>query len=1162
MRRWTSCALIVFALVLALPNARAQEFRTTISGQVQDSQGAAVPAAGITATNNGTGAEFTTKTGDAGQFTLPFLPPGTYSVTAEVAGFKKYTRDNLTVTSNQRITVDITLEIGAMTESVTVSAAAPLLAAGTASIGQGITGALATEMPMSGRTPLALARLAISVVDLNNPGWARPFDNGSVASNSMGGGRNLSNELLMDGSPVMYQQANSARAMAYSPPLASVDEVKTEVFQSDAAYGDTSSGTINVITKSGTNQLHGTAEEYNQVSKLAATPFFYNRAGQPNPVTHWNQWGVAAGAPLIVPKIFNGSNKVFWFFAYEGIKDSRPTATVPTTFTVPTQVQRNGDFSSLLAVGSAYQIYDPLSAVAEGSRRRRQPLPGNVIPASRISPIATKMLSFYPLPNQAGRSDGQNNYLSSPQDANDYYNFLGRSDLNLSSRHKLSFSGRSSYRLETLNQLFLTNTATGIHRSRENWGVIVDDVYGFSPTMWLNTRVSWNRFIDADEPLSGGFDVTSLGFPAAMASASLRPELPWINFGDSTQMLGATGSGTAAGFRTPYDSEQIFSTLNKVVSRHSLKIGTDIRRIRESSINYGNASGQFIFGTGWTNGPLDNSTGAPLGQALAAFELGMPTDGGFDVNAFRTNQSWYTAFFLQDDWHATSNLTLNLGLRYEHETPTTERYNRTGIGFDSTSPNGITAAARQAYAAAPISQLPASQFNPVGGPLFASGSHRNIYDSPGNAFSPRLGVAYKPTAFGGHTVIRAGIGMFYQPYLTIGVQQPGFSQRTPLVASQDGFLTPYATLGNPFPSGIQQPVGAAAGLNTNLGKTLTYFNPSPKLPYTTRWTFTVQRELGGNILVEAAYVGSRSANLPVNTQDLNFVPRSFLSASPARDQATINALTANVANPFQNLLPGTGLNGSTTTPEQLLRPFPEYSGAGSVSEQFPNAGSSTYNAFDVRVEKRFSHGLQLLVSYSFSKNISALTFLNPSDPKPEHRIATEDRPQRFVTSGTYELPFGKGKAVGSNAGRFLNTVIGGWDLNAIALFQVGSSLSWGNLIYYGGDINLNYGNIDRAFDLTRFNTNSAQQLDRNIRTFSSGFGNLRGPSQKNLDASLRKNFRIHETISIQFVFDAFNATNRVQFGAPNLNATQAGFGTITGQDNRPRAIQMALRLKW
>jgi len=1156
MPRCVSLALIALALGLGFSSGLAQEFRTTLSGQVQDSQGGAVPKASIVARNVGTGAQFTTTSGDTGQFALPFLPPGSYTVAVEAPGFKRYTRDDVAISTNQRISIDIELEVGAVSESVTVTGAAPLLATGTASIGQGISASLAQDLPMSGRTPLVLARLAFGVVDLSNPGWARPFDSSNIAGSSMGGGRGSTNALLMDGAPVM----GGGRQAAYSPPLESVEEVRVEVFQSDAAYGDTSSGTINVVTKSGTNQLHGTAEAYNQASKLSATPFFYNRSGQKNPVTRYNQWSTTAGGPVVIPKLFSGLNKAFWYFAYEGIKDMRPTATITTT-TVPTPAMRTGDFSSLLAVGSAYQIYDPLSAVAEGSRRRRQPLAGNMIPQNRINPIAAKYLGFYPLPNQPGRADGQNNYLASPRNTNDYYNFLGRADFNLSSQHKLSWSGRSSYRMEHHNQLFFENEATGHHRERENWGSIIDDVYGFSATTWLNTRVSWNRFIDADTPFTAGYDVTSLGFPRMMAVASARPELPWIVFGDPTLQLGGTLTGDSAGFRTVFDAVQVFSALNKVAGHHSFKLGTEIRRLRESSINYGSASGQFIFGTAWVNGPLDNSPGAPLGQGLASLALGLPTGGGFDVNAFRTNQSWYPAFFLQDDWRPTANLTLNLGLRYEKETPTTERYDRTLIGFDLSSPNGVTAPAKAAYAAAPIPQLPASQFNPVGGPIFATSSRRNVYSTPSNAVSPRIGIAYKPARLGGRTVFRAGLGVFYQPYGTTGVQQPGFSQRTPVVPSQDGYLTTYATLSNPFPLGIQQPVGAAGGLNTDLGKSVVFFNPDLVQPYAARWTFTIQRQLAANLVLEAGYIGSRSLNLTVN-QSLNPVPARFLSSSPARDQATINLLTSNVRNPFQDLLPGTGLTGSSTTLEQLLRPYPQYTGDNGLQVRSTNLGFSSYHALDMRIEQRLSHGVQLLASYTFSKNIAAVSFLNPFDTKPERKVASEDRPQRFVVSASYQLPFGKGKAVAPNAGRWLNAIIGGWSVTEILLYQVSGPLGWGNLIYYGGDINFHPSAIDRAFDTSRFNTSSAQQLDRNVRTFPSAFGNLRPNCQKNLDASLRKYIRIREKLSLQYAFDALNATNRVQFEGPNLSATQAGFGTITAQPNRPRAIQMALRLRW
>jgi hypothetical protein len=1156
LRRW----LIGLAIALAAGSSSAQEFRSTISGTVRDTQGLAIPAATVRAVNVDTDATSPAVTGDAGQFTLPSLTPGRYTLTCEVPGFKRYSREAVTLTANARVSVDIVLELGDVTQSVTISAGAPLLETGTASVGQSIVAQHLSDLPMSGRAPMVLTRLAIGVTTQTRPTYnTRPFDTGGTSGMAIGGGRSMTNEILMDGMPNMSRY----RCIAYNPPLDSVQEVKIEVFQSDAAYGNTGSGTINMVIKSGTNQFHGALGLFNQTSAFASNLFYTRAAGiKKGENTYW-QWGGNAGGPVVIPKVINGKDKLFWFFAYDGIYNFRP---VPggTTFTVPTEAMRKGDFSALLPFGSAYQLYDPASTVAEGSRRRRQPLTGNIIPQNLMNVIAKNYLTYYPMPNQSGILNGQqNNYLSTPADTDDYWNYLGRMDLNATDRHKLFIAGYSNWRRVDY-QNYWPGVGTGVYRYRMGSGGHIDDVYLFGPSTYLNTRIGWSRFGGPDKRRSDGFDITSLGFPAYMAAASIQPLMPGITFSDATR-----GVGGLDAWNDPYVSEQAFATLTKVASRHTLKFGSDIRRYRQNMIRYQNSAGTFRFGPDWMNGPLDNSPGAPLGQGVASLLLGLPASGGFDINAHSSYKSWYAAVFLQDDWRPRSNLTVNIGLRYEKETPTTERFNRAAVGFDFSSPNAITVAATQAYARNANAGLPVSQFRPVGGPIFADAEHRQIYRTRNRSFSPRVGLSYVPGFLGRRTVIRAGWGMFYHTYGTLpfgeydgpGQIQLGFSETTPFVATLDGYLTPYATLSNPFPGGINRPGGAAKGLDTNLGSTIDTVNSNLGGPYMLRWNFSVQRELAQNLMAEAAYIGSHGVHLTFD-RDLNFVPRSALSTSPFRDQTTINMLTSNVANPFAGLVPNTSLNGSTVALSQLLRPYPQYYGDNSLRTRPENLGYSIYHLLGVRIDKRFSHGLQVLTSWSFSKMIAATSMLNPSDPAPERKVPTEDRPQVLVLSGSYELPFGKGKLLGASASPWQRALIGGWKLGGIATIQSGAALAWGNVIYYGGDIRLNPRAIGGAFDKTKFNTISAQQLAQNIRSFPSAFSNLREDGICNLDLTLQKETPIKERFRLQFRVDAFNALNRTQFAGPTLTPTSAAFGQITSQANISRFMQMSLRLAW
>ncbi|MDX1981296.1 MAG: TonB-dependent receptor, partial [Bryobacteraceae bacterium] len=826
--------VLVCALAMA---AAAQEYRATLSGRIIDPQGAVISGAKVIATQVETGSKFETVSGGDGLFTVPFLPPSAYRVTAEAAGFKKYDRSGVQLGANERVSLDIEMAIGQITETVSITAEAPMLATATASSGQVISTRQIENMPLSGRTPLALAQLAFGVTPTDDPRFTRPFDNAGPSGFSMGGSPSRSNELLIDGAP----DTTGDSRVAYNPPVDAVAEVKAESFQADAAYGHTGGGTVNVVLKSGTNGFHGTLYEFNQVSRTAATPFFTNKVGGRKPTSRFNQWGGSFSGPVRIPKIVDGRNKLFFYFAYEGIKDALPA---PAITTLPTAAQKTGDLSALLNVSGAYQIFDPATGAAEGARVRRQPFANNIIPASRLSPIALNYLRLYPDPNSAGRPDGQDNFTSLTNgERNDFYNYLARVDVNVSDNHKLFVNFRTNKRIGQGGNAFnksLTDNPTATNALRRiNWGLMLDDVYTITPTFLMNTRLNWTRFEEPRVNHSQGFDSTSLGFPSYLANSAPSRVLPRITF---ARFTGVGDSGPRA---FPFDSFQLFEAFTKIAGKHTLKFGGDIRQLRESDFQFGFSNGTFAFGNNWTQGPFDNSPSAPLGQDLAAFLLGLPTGGQFDVNAARSNLSNYYAFFLQDDFRVRSNLTLNLGVRAEHETGTTERFDRSVNGFDETTASPIAAAAQAAYARNPIPEL--QQFRVNGGLTFAGQGSRLIYSTPALTFSPRFGLAWTMNP---KTVLRAGAGIYYFTYGIAGNNAPGFSQTTAFVPTLNGFLSPSSTLANPFPGGIEQPTGNRGGLSTFLGRPVAFFNPDAQSQYSGRWQFSIQRELSSNAMIE------------------------------------------------------------------------------------------------------------------------------------------------------------------------------------------------------------------------------------------------------------------------------------------------------------------------
>ncbi len=1181
---------LLAAVVLFHATLAAQEFRGGFSGSVTDAKGAPIPKAKVVANQTLTGSKSETFSETSGEYTIPFLTPGEYEITAEAQGFKRYARAGLTLSVGEHPRLDIQLEVGGVSEAITVNADAPLVVSTSPSVGQVITTEEVEDLPTNGRSPMMLATLAMGVANTTEPGPTRPFD--FVGSTfAVGGTPTGSNEMLLNGAP------NGAAAawgpQAYSPPQDAVMEVRVSIFENDASYGHAAGGTFNQVTKGGTNGFHGSAFEFNQVSLLDANAFYTNAAGEAKPAYHYNQFGIAAGGPVYIPKVYNGKNRVFWFFAYEGLKDSDPSTSPiegsnPLVYaTVPTAAERTGDFSALLApklnpTGTSYAIYDPATGVVSGTHVARTPFSNNVIPSSRLNPIALNLLKYFPMPNVPGQLNGQQNYVVDTIDADGYDNEMGRLDINLSDRNKLSIDARHNYRAQEKNDYF-DNISQGNTLWRVNQGTGIDEVYTLSPTTVVDVRASWMRYIQIVGSPSDGFSPTNLGFPSYIADHAEALQLPYIVFTSATIAAGSTTSYQPLGYNgdgtNTYDVFQVFGDIAKFKGNHSFKAGVDAREYRWSAYLHGNPSGTYTFNQDWTNGPLNNATAAPIGQDLASFLLGLPYSGSMDLNAQSTANTKYMAFFFQDDWRARSNLALNFGLRWEHETPATERYNRAVDGFDPTAVNPISAAAAAAYAKSPNALLPASQFTAAGGLTFTSASNPYVYNTESHIFSPRAGFAWTPALLGGKTVIRSGIGVFVSPIEPVvnnsgatsstGLNQEGFSQTTQFTATNNNYLTPAATLSNPFPNGILSPAGSSGGAGTFLGQQLTLFNPEVRNPYSIRWDLSIQRQLPGQMVLEVAYVGSHSLHLPITTQ-LDYIPRQYLATSFTRNTTVANQLTGTVPNPFQGLLPNSSAdNGATVALDQLLIRFPQYpvpsppnSTSNGIVMQGNGAGSSYFQSLNVRLEKRLTHGLTIIQNFAWSSTINRLIYLNDSDPAPAKMVSVDSRPLRETVAATYQFPIGRGRQFDVKS-RLGSALLGGWGLNAILTLQSGPPLAFGNVIYYGGPIDFtpHQPNGD-SFNIKQFDQVSSQQLEYNVRTFDEYFNNLRRDMTKNLDLSMMKKFAFGDRRYVQVRFEAFNATNRVTFAAPQLSPTNAAFGEISSQANTPRRIETGVRVVW
>ncbi len=1156
-------ALQLCAVFLMAGFAHAQEFRSTVAGTVSDPANARVANAKVVATEVQTGTKTETVSDSAGVYTLPFLQPGDYMISVQAAGFKEFLRKAVHVGSGDHLSIDIPLEVGATTQTVEVTADASLINSENASLGQAITTREVEDLPLNGRTPLVLASLSTGVLATGQPSLIHPFDSAGAAGWSIGGAPAQTNEILIDGSP----DATWDGRLAYSPPTDAVQEVRVKAFDTDASFGHTSGGTINQILKTGTNSLHGSAYEFNEPNNLAANNFFNNKAGLGNPVTHYNQYGVTAGGPIFIPKVFDGRNKLFWFFAWEGLKDSQPN----TTFlSVATDAERQGNFAGLA------QLYNPYSGVLSGTTVTRQPYANNQIPLTQLNPIALAYLKLMPEPNLPGQGLGFNNFGTTAPTPDNYNNELGRMDYNLSAKDRIFFDIRRTDYSQTKNNYF-NNISTGSILTRANWGGSLDNVYTINATNFIDVRLNFTRMDEAHPSPSAGVDPTSLGFPSYLATTSTYPQLPNIAFAGATDF---TTLGTNSANTLPSQSVQLFGTWSTTRGSHNLRLGVDVRQYVLNTTSFGNSAGSFSFSANsWVKQSTSASSTVVQGQDLAEFLLGLPTSGQFDLNTAAGYYEHYAAGFVQDDWRVRKNFTVNLGLRFDYDAPYREKYNRTVDGFDTTTANPLAPAAIAAYNAHPIPQIPVGSFNVLGGLTYPNDGA--LYNQTSHLFSPRAGFAWTPDKLKGKTVFRGGFAMYVQPvgitqlditgkYSTNPIlQQYGFSQTTQVIQPSN-FLSPLATLSNPFPTGIAQPVGSAKGLGTFAGQTIQFLDPNIKDPYSLRWNIGFEHSFTPNTVLEVSYVGNHGLHLPVYVTQLNGIPVQYLSTSPVRDQTTINTLTASVANPFSGL--ATSQNTSSASVAQLLARFPQFPvGTGSfgtgVIEYNNSIGSSYYQALNVRFQKRFSGGLTLVGNYIFSKLIERMTFLNDTDTQLEKRISPFDHPNRIVIAAVYELPFGRGRHFDIKS-RWVDALVGGWGLNSIYTYQTGAPITWtngsttspGDYVYFGAPIVLNNRETNTAaFNTSAFDTKSADQFQYHIRTFSTTFPNLRADGINEWSPSVSKRFSITEKTSLQLRFEAYNVLNHPVFSPPNTTVTNSGFGTITTQANRPRTIQLGAR---
>ena len=1157
-----SGVLLALCLAVGTAIAIAQETRASLSGIVSDVSGSVVQGTSLQLTNLATGVVLTSTSNEAGLYRFLFLNPGKYKLVATMPGFKTFERDNIELTVSNAATLPVALEVGAQTDRITVSAEAPLIEAEKADHGLLIDNKKVVDLPINTRNPIMLAALANGIVATGGSTLdQKPFSNSADGSWSINGGIGSTVEFLLDGAPnnTIYNQVST---VAIVPSVDAVQEFKVMTSTYDAQYGHTGGGAINISLKSGTNTFHGSGYEYLKRARFNAATFSDNAHGNPTPSSGLDQYGFTIGGPVRLPRIYDGRDKTFFFFAWEKYHEDQeyPSEKVAS---VPTQLQRNGDFSATHDnQGRLITIYDPLTGGFQGNKWVRTPFPGNAIPSNRINAVGADIAALYPLPNttSSGSTDWQNNFFWGDNIANfNFKNVMLRVDHNVNARERIY----ARWSWSDFVQIRDANAVAGLGGNHRNGGKygnggVVDSVTTINPGTIFNMRAALQYWREKIGPPDFGFTVAKWGWPA-----SLVAQLPGSSMLPSISIAGATTLGNASSNIT-FEPTTVLSLQPNVAlvrGKQTIKTGLDFRVTRYTQFRPNIDRGAFSFNEQFTRSDYLTQDGVS-GMGMASLLLGYAASGSAGVTANPFYQWIYTAPWVQDDIKLTKKLALNLGLRWDITSAVTERFDRMNRGFFADTLNPISAMIDQ-------TKFPGYKVNGGIGFVGVDGAPRSAFNSNLANFQPRLGAAYQITP---KTVLRGGWAIYYIAPTNVG-QTSGFSQSTPMVTTQDSARTPFDTITNPFPTGLITPAGVNAGLMTFIGQGITYANVDAANPYVHQFSFGIQHEMPGMISVEASYVGSRTISA-YTSNNINGLSLANLALGDPTKGGDPNYLNQQVPNPFQGLLPGTTINGATVARSQLLHPFPEF---GGITETNLNTGKVWYNSLQLSAQKRYSHGLTFSANYTLSKNIEATGYLNSQDAAPTRTLTSFDRPHRLSFAPTYELPFGPGRWLLTSRNGVVSRLVSGWEVLVNTVFQSGAPMGMPSSVWVLGDPHLENPTWDRLFKTGYIDANGvvrnvlageepvfAVRPPNTLRTTPSRWGNLRDRWATTYDASIIKNTRIRESINTQFRFEAFNALNTPVFASdPNLTPTSTNFGRIirdNGQSNAPRTLQFGFRV--
>jgi hypothetical protein len=1214
----------------------AQETRGTINGHVLDEQGGAMPGVSVTVTNVDTNVSTTLTTNSTGYYQAQLLLPGNYRVSAELQGFKTSVRSGIILSVAQQSTVDVTLGVGAVSETVTVSGEAPILETGVLTTGQNLDRRSVESLPMFSNMPVLLTRFVTGVnSSANVPYVAQGFVNRTSSDTSAPGGVG-GNEWTIDGAT----NNGSDRRLASSPNSDMIEEVRIETANFDASFGHGTGLGISMMTRSGTNTARGTLNyqywnnQWNAPRYFAKRNYYTNiaqaeasgnqaladslRSQNINPDGKSNNVATTLGGPIV-------RNKLFAFVNYSYNKDDRPVN--PTQHTIPTDAHLRGDFSDLLAIDPVrYQIYDPLTVRPDPARPGffiRDPFPGNIVPQSRIiNPMYQHYIKFLPTANNNPidpRQEPSNNYLvRTYTDPIQSQIYGARLDYNHSNSHRFFGRWSGSYFTEGLDDW--TYQSVGIHsedmKRTTNAGT-ANWTWVKSSTTVIDAQLSANAFHEggerktlatmrsADVGLPGYLDEKCAASDEARTGSSRGSScaLPRVEIAGYQTF----GDNAAEGYDTT--NLQVTANMTHVRANHTLKFGTDMRKHSRTGFLPGASQGLYSFDPTYTRRYSDTALVTPgnLGLSWAAFMLGIPTTSTLNTPVDYATSSPYYSAFAQEAWRATSKLTVNLGLRFEVEQGMTETADRMITSFD---PDFVPAFANEvvaAYARSPLPEVSVEAFrqNLRGGAIYAGedGQSRRGWKSQ-VMWLPRASAAYQVNE---GMVVKGGYGVYYDSLNATAIvpNQLGFSTVTTVPSSND-FGQTWASgnpragvspLVDPFPvradgTRFVTPVGTSLGGNFVAGQALSYGNLDREHARLQRWRAGVQKELGRNMAIEVAYVGTYSDNVDVNSfigttlntqasvrQDV--LPVQYWNHTDTRNAALATSNNQNVANPFfignltalrtsnpalYNQLAAQALFTSPTIQKnRLLRPFPHMSVGNGLQAGFLPLGKVRTHAVEVAFQRRFSQGLSLNAAYSGIKAEEWLNVINEYDAAPTQWLTSQNaRPHRVTLNGVWELPFGRGRAFLNNGG-FWSKILGGWQTGQTFEWQPGPLLQYGNVFFYGDvdSIALDDPTLNEWFDTDAGFERSATRVpaDFQERLFPLRVDGLRGDQTLLLNSSISRTFPLVGRSNLQIRLDAANMLNRQQFANPQLNPTATDFGRVTANANtEPRFLILMSKL--